>query len=158
MTSNNVAITSEEEAKQYLNLLQTSTSFDEVLPEPITVTWVEYVPFEVTLEDGRKVTRRKPVNRKSEINTYVPVVILHKMMASQEKLKKLQAIRAKNAEIDSGMQQEMIGWMHQQVLNVWQLTEPDMTLDKLSEGIDFKKTFGLFNCFFGNLLTGLSKP
>jgi hypothetical protein len=138
--------------------LQASTSFDEVLPEPIKITWAEYVEYQETLEDGRVITKRRLVKRVSEINTYVPVKILNRMMSSQEKIKRMQTLRAKGQDqIDGQTQQEMIDWMAAQVLNVWQLTEPDMTLEKLQEAFDFQKMFGLFNLFFGNLLAGLNK-
>lgn len=138
--------------------LQASTTFDEVLPEPITVTWVEFVEGEKQLPDGRTIKVRKPFQRKSEINTYVPVRILNKMMASQEKIKRIQAARSKGPEnIDMQTQQEMVSWMEEQVLNVWQLSEPDMTIEQLHDGLDFKKIFGLFSFFFGNLLGTFNK-
>lgn len=138
--------------------LTASTTFDEVLPEPITVTWIEFIDGEKQLSDGRTVKIRKPVQRTSEINTYVPVRILNKMMSSQEKIKRIQAARAKGPEnIDMQTQQEMVNWMEEQVLNVWQLSEPDMTIEMLHDGLDFKKTFGLFNFFFGNLLGASNK-
>lgn len=140
------------------DFLQGATSFDEVLPEPIKIVWAEYVSYQERLEDGREVTKRRLVRRESEINTYVPVKILNRMMASQERIKKLQGLRNKGADqIDGQSQQEMIDWMAQQVLNVWQLTEPDMSLERLQEAFDFKRLFGLFNLFFGSLLAGLSK-
>jgi hypothetical protein len=55
------------------------------------------------------------------------------------------------------MQQEMMDWMSTQVLNVWTLTEPDMTMEKLRDGVGFQKIFGLFNLFFANQLAGLNK-
>lgn len=151
MSDNNQMLAAQE-------FLQASTTFDEVLPEPIKIVWGEYVDYRETLEDGREVTRRRLVRRVSEINTYVPVKILNRMMASQERIKKIQALRTKSPDqVDGQSQQEMIDWMSQQVLNVWQLTEPDMTIEKLQEAFDFKKIFGLFNLFFGSLLAGLNK-
>lgn len=141
MSDNNQMLAAQE-------FLQASTTFDEVLPEPIKIVWGEYVDYRETLEDGREVTRRRLVRRVSEINTYVPVKILNRMMASQERIKKIQALRTKSPDqVDGQSQQEMIDWMSQQVLNVWQLTEPDMTIEKLQEAFDFKKIFGLFNLF-----------
>jgi hypothetical protein len=154
MTANNI-MSEEALAQQFMQL---PTSFDEILPEPIKIAWVEFVNYTETTEDGREVRKRKPLKRVSEINTLVPVRVLHKMMASQEKIKRIQTMRLKNADqIDGQMQQEMIDWMSNQVLNVWQLTEPDMTLELLQEGVGFQKIFSLFNLFFANQLAGLNK-
>jgi hypothetical protein len=127
-----------------------STTFDEVLPEPITVSLIEFI--EEKTKDG--ITRRKPKVRVAEINTYVPMKIFHRMMASQEKIRAIQEVRAKavDGKLDDGSQQTMLLWMVDQVLQVWQLTEPDMTGDKLTEGLSFQKVIGLFGVFFGDLL------
>lgn len=151
-------ITGEEEEQRLLqSLFDSSVNFDEVIPEPVIVSLVDYIEYEATLGD-QKVIRRKPVIRKAEIGTYVPMKILHRMMSSQEKIRKIQAIRStKNGQMDGQTQQEMMDWMTEQVVNVWKLTEPDMTTDRLQESLDFRKIFGLFNLFFGNLLTGQNK-
>lgn len=127
-----------------------STTFDEVLPEPIMVSLVEFVPYQT--EDG--VTRRKPKIRTAEINTYVPMKIFHRMMASQEKIRAIQDVKAKSdkGKLDEQSQQTMLLWMIDQVLQVWNLTEPEMTADKLTEGLSFQKVIGLFGVFFGDLL------
>lgn len=152
--NNHKEVTSQEELIK--NLMETPTVFDDMIPEPIRVSLVEFISYEVDVE-GVIVTRRKPIIRVAEINTYVPLIILNKMMASQEKLKKLQALRAKQGDSDSELQQETMQWMTEQVTEVWKLTEPDMTVQKLAEGLDFKKILGLFNRFFGSLLVGLNK-
>lgn len=127
-----------------------STTFDEVLPEPITVSLVEFVEYKT--KEG--VTRRKPAIRNAEINTYVPMKIFHRMMASQEKIRAIQDVRAKavGGKLDDDSQQTMLLWMVDQVLQVWKLTEPDMTADALTEGLSFQKVIGLFGVFFGDLL------
>jgi hypothetical protein len=129
-------------------LLNQSTDFSEVLPEPIEVTLIEYEETEVgERKDGTPIIRRDPVARSAFINTYVPMKVFHQMMASQERLRKAQAANPSDSD-----QQAMLGWMTQQVLAVWQLTEPDMDFDVLSEGLSFQKILGLFSAFFGNQL------
>ncbi|GAC1589116.1 MAG: hypothetical protein NVS4B1_33480 [Ktedonobacteraceae bacterium] len=142
-------------------LLDQSTVFDDVLPEPIRVSIVEFqerVSGQTLDNDGAPVMIRVPVARIAIIGTYVPMKVLHKMMASQEKLKRIQALTAQQAE--GGMSQEgqgaMLGWMVDQVLEVWKLTEPFMTSEKLAEGLSYKKVFGLFGLFFGDLLKQLN--
>lgn len=127
-----------------------STTFDEVLPEPINISIVEFVEYKT--KDG--ITRRKPHIRVAEIYTYVPMKIFHRMMASQEKIRAIQEVRARalDGKLDDESQQTMLHWMVDQVLQVWNLTEPDMTSDKLTEGLGFKKVIGLFGVFFGDLL------
>lgn len=140
-------------------LMQMETQFDDVLPEPIEVTLVDYMEQEVE-EGGVKRTRRRPILRKALINTYVPMKVLHKMMASQDKLRQMQSLQKEakgGAGLSQGNQQMMMEWMTSQVLAVWQLTEPDMTADKLSEGLSFQKVFGLFRVFFGDLLSSMNQ-
>jgi hypothetical protein len=73
--------------------------------------------------------------------------VFHAMMASQERLKRAAAMSPEDTD-----QQAMIGWMTEQVLAVCRLTEPDMTLDALVEGLSFQKVLGLFSAFFGSQL------
>jgi hypothetical protein len=129
--------------------LNAETNFSEILPEPVEVDIVEYEETEVgTRPNGKPIIRRDPVARTTYINTYVPMRIFHKMIASQEKIKRAQAMmngEEKNSDA-------MISWMTEQVLAVWQLTEPDMDLDTLLEGLTFPKILGLFSVFFGSQL------
>lgn len=144
--------------EEIMSLLQAPVDFDEIVPEPVTVTWIDFQEYKDKVGD-LNVIRRKPVKRSSLINTYVPVKVLNKMMAGQDKMRKLQALRAKDpTQVNGDIQQEMVIWMADQILNVWKLSEPEMTLDKLLEGVDLKKILGLFSLFFGNLLTGMNKP
>ena len=143
-----------------LNFLEDwqSTNFEDVLPLPVKVSLMEYK--EVVVEEvGEKVVRRKPHIRVAEINTYVPMSIFHGMLAGQERIRRLQALQqsVQDGNKDAiSSQQELLEWLSEQVLAVWQLTEPDMTLKRLTDGIDFKRMLGLFGCFFGNQLKELS--
>lgn len=129
--------------------LNAETNFSEILTEPVEVDIVEYEETEVgTRANGKPIIRRDPVARTTYINTYVPMRVFHKMIASQEKVKRAQAMLSEQ-EKDSEL---MISWMTEQVLAVWQLTEPDMDLDTLLEGLTFPKILGLFSVFFGSQL------
>jgi len=146
-----------------------TTPLDEVLPQPVVVTWVEYVEQDAMDEDGNVILDpdtgtperiRLPRNRKSTISTYVPMDILHGMIASQDKLKQIQALSRQAAQnggvLPKGEQGDVIEWLLDQVVAVWKLTEPKMTKQKLAQGLSFQKTFKLFNVFFGDLLQQLS--
>jgi hypothetical protein len=149
-----------EQALDVLADLVGTTSFDELLPEPVQVSFVEFVDEPVGEHaDGTPIMRRRAMKRIAEINTYVPMRILHKMMASQERLKALQAKAASAGVqgIDVNEQQLMMEWMAQQVLEVWKLTEPTMTLERLQEGLSFQQMMALFNRFFADPLKALNR-
>lgn len=132
---------------------------DEVLPEPVLVTWVEFVEEEAKEEDGSPILDaegkpeiiRKPRLRKSLISTYVPMKVFHKMISSQEKLQRLKVLKAQG-QVSDTEREETMAWVISQVSEVWRLTEPNMTDEKLEEGLSFQKIFGLFSRFFGDLL------
>ena len=157
MTKNGKIVdsTNVEAANAYMDM---DTQFDDVLPEPIQVTLVEYVTEEYE-ENGKLRQRRRPARRTALINTYVPMRVLHSMMASQEKLRRLQNLQkeVQDGQVSSGGQQAMIEWMTEQVLAVWKLTEPDMTAEALADGLSFQKVFGLFKLFFGDLLASMNR-
>lgn len=152
--NHNLMRMSEDQEELARKLLEAPTVFDDMIPEPIKVSIVAFLEEDVTV-GGIKMRRRKPVSRVAEIGTYVPMLILNKMMKSQAQIRKLQAMREQSG--DTEVQAETMQWMAEQVCAVWQLSEPDMTVQKLMEGLDFKKILGLFNLFFGNLLQGLNK-
>lgn len=157
MTKNGKIVdsTNVEAANAFMNM---ETQFDDVLPEPINITIVEFID-EAYEQDGIKRQRRRPVRRTALINTYVPMKILHSMMASQEKLRRLQTLQkdVQEGQLSQGNQQAMIEWMTEQVLAVWRLTEPDMSADALANGLSFQKVFGLFKLFFGDLLASMNQ-
>lgn len=143
-----------------LEHLMATTELEDVLPEPIRVSIVEFLEVNVGSE-AEPIMRRRAVPRTAEISTYVPMRVLHKMMASQERIKQIQMMGAKSlAKGDGpreGGQQQMLEWMTNQVLDVWRLTEPDMSADRLMDGLSFQKMFALFRIFFGDLLKNLNK-
>lgn len=124
--------------------------FDEVLPVPIKVSFMDFVPYEAGKDlNGKPIIRNKPVPRLAEISTYVPMKIFHGLLASQRKIAK---IRNAATKADGEIDEETFNWMAEQVLSVWKLTEPDMTFDRLVSGLDPFKLMGLFALFFDNLL------
>jgi hypothetical protein len=133
-----------------------NTQFDDVLPEDIRVSIVEFID-EETEVDGRVIKRRRPSRRTASISTYVPMKVFHRMMASQEKVRRFQMMKKQGDQIDPAGQQVMLEWMTAQVAAVWQLTEPDMTEEKISEGLSFQKIMGLFGLFFGDQLKSLAE-
>lgn len=137
------------------NQLAQITDFDDVLPDDVHVSIVEFIEVEHDVE-GRKIRRRKPVKRTATISTYVPMKIFHRMMASQDKVRRFQAMKQNDGQVSTENQQIMLEWMTQQVTAVWQLTEPDMTEEKISEGLSFQKIMGLFGLFFGDQLKSLA--
>ena len=156
MTHQNHNLTSlpTEQEELARKLLEAPTVFDDMLPEPIQVSIVTFVEEDVMVGNV-KMRRRRPTARIAEIGTYVPMLVLNKMMKSQTKIKQLQDLRANSGDTD--VQTETMQWMAEQVCEVWKLSEPEMTPQKLMEGLDFKKILGLFNIFFGNLLQGMNK-
>lgn len=134
-----------------------TSDFTEVLPEAIDVPFVEYVTYQAgERPDGTPIMRRKIERSVRRIETYVPMIVFHKMMASQERIRKFQAMqRGDKGQMAPEGQQEMLAWMVEQVLAVWKLTEPDMTAEKLIEGLGFQNTMRLFACFFGDQLKSL---
>jgi hypothetical protein len=133
-------------------------TFQDVLPQPIEVVLVEYITYEAGKRaDGSPIIRRKLSQRTTMIESYVPMKVFHGMMASQGKIKQFQKATSGKAEVNAEDQKEMLDWMSKQVLAVWKLTEPDMTEERLSEGLDFQKVLGLFQSFFGDRLKQLGQ-
>jgi hypothetical protein len=133
------------------------TDFDDVLPEAIDVPFIEYVEYQAgERSDGTPIMRRRIEKSVRRIETYVPMSVFHKMMASQEKIRRFQAMnKGDKVQADPESQKAMLDWMVGQCLEVWKLTEPDMTAEKLAEGIGFQNVMRLFACFFGDQLKSL---
>ncbi|MBF6588932.1 MAG: hypothetical protein IVW57_00190 [Ktedonobacterales bacterium] len=141
-------------------------NLDEVAPESLTVSLYEYVdvppppppPPPVdgdTRDTGDDVVimpTRRLRRRRYRIETRVPMMIFNRMLAGRQR-----AMRARAAYLAHGGSANdggdpMLQWMQEQVLAVWQLSDPAMTLDRLAEGLDFQQVQGLFARFFGELL------
>lgn len=125
-----------------------AVNLDEVTDESVSVTIREYAVDPETM-------KRKGTWRKTELDAYVPMKIFNAMMAGREKALRSNKIRARAIDQGGDLNDDdpMVLWMLDCVLRVWKLTEPDMTLDRLQEGLDMKKTQALFYRFFGAALS-----
>lgn len=124
-----------------------AVNLDEVVPEPIRVPIKEYVEETVppVSEGGTPMRRRRLRVRIADIETYVPLDIYDKMLASRKTL------RAQTAQTQDKTEQNRLAlnWMVKPVLDVWQLTEPDMQEATLRTGLSLSQVQGLFGRFFG---------
>lgn len=124
-----------------------AVNLDEVTTEVLRVGIRDYR--EETMENGQK--RRIPWPRIAEIENFVPMKVFNRMMASRNRVLKERQIYLSQGDRDDH-EDPMIGWMMSQVLAVWQLSEPDMTLERLERGLDFERVSALFTRFFARLL------
>lgn len=129
-------------------------ALNEVAPLPVDVQVREYVEAGATLPDGSTATRRTVVEATHTIESYVPARIFNRMVATQKK-----AYQARQKWLDTVEPDERdasddpaLIWQQQQIWNVWKLTEPDMTLERLQEGLDIVQVQGLFARFFTSYL------
>lgn len=123
-----------EKAAQWLDEAL-AVNVGEVTAEPVTVALVEYKQKTVTDEDGTERTVNRRITTSHEIDTFVPMRIFNRMIAERE------------TAIGKGPD-ALLQWQVNCVLAVWQLTEPDMTRDRLIDGLGFKAIGGLFARFF----------
>lgn len=110
---------------------------------------------EVTIETIRVAIRDRDESgkayvRKVDLESFVPMRIFNKMLASRQRIvKERERFLAGNSATDAD---PIIGWMVDQVLAVWQLTEPSMTRERLEDGLPFENLSALFSRFFGRVL------
>ncbi len=110
---------------------------DEAIdPEPVPVTVREYVSYEEQTSDGRTIKRNRIVTRRTLIETYVPWECWVAHQRAREALVKATA-------------DQVLEWMGSQVLLIWNLTEPDMTLETLRRALTMEEMVSLFVRFFG---------
>lgn len=125
-----------------------AVNLDEVVAEPVSVAIVEYADVSEELPNGSAVTRRRRAVRTAQIDTYVPMSIFNRMMKMQRELR-ASMVAAGGGGIDP---ERNFAMMTDAVLMVWKLTEPDMTRERLEEGLTFAKIGKLFALFFGEAL------
>jgi len=136
---------------------QLTANLEIVAPEPARVTFMEE-------ENGELVSRL------AVIRTYVPIFLFHEMLRDRQRVlkevrkKKLEILRSPDNdgsdEVKEILMEEakeveqsiMMDWLTRQVLNVWKLTEKDMTPERFERGLVFEQIQGLFNRFFGDLM------
>lgn len=98
--------------------------------------------------------RRQANPRIAELLNFVPMRIFNRMLASRNRILKQREHFLKTKTEEEEQADPMIGWMLQQVLDVWKLTpgEEDMTLERLEDGLDFPKIYKLFSLFFDKMM------
>ena len=131
-----------------------AVNLDEVTYEYVPVAFVEYLSNEVEGPNGKTVTRYRPETRIAEICNRVPMYLLNRLLADEKRMKKLQK-RIAAGEVEEPEEDPTMQWVTKQVLNVWRLTENDMTYERLERGLLFEQIYGLFSRFFGPTLRRL---
>ncbi len=101
------------------------------------------------IENGQKKMRREFYNRTALIQNYVPMLVLNQMMAARKRVLRLRQEYINDPQGENV--DPMLNWMLEQVLVVWQVSEPDMTLEHLGTILPFEKMSRLFTLFFGHL-------
>lgn len=133
-----------------------------VAPEPVKVTFME----EGTGDAGEVVL--KPTIK--VIRSYVPMSIFHQMLISRQKVmkeirkRKLEIWRSPEndgspevkeilaEEVKEVEQEIMYGWIVEQILSVWKLTDKEMTFERLEGGLQHSQGEELFNRFFASMI------
>lgn len=124
-----------------------AVNLDEVDISTFMVAFVEWDATKVTGEDGIEREVRKPRVRHVQLSTYVPMSAFNHMLALRETV-----TRSARANGGTPSPQDMMEMMGGAVLPVWQIAEPDMTLKRLVDGLDFPRMQGLFGRFFSAAL------
>jgi hypothetical protein len=92
-------------------------------------------------DNGKPEQRYEYYARFALIETYVPTELLMQVMLLREKTNEMRQY----SEVDG------MAFVCEQVLKVWKLSEPNMTLERLKRILDYPKIEGLFGRFFVNL-------
>ena len=142
--------TSEQQAREVLEQAQ-HINLNEVAPEPVEVTLHEYV-------EDPETHRRKLVTTQHTIETHVPMRLFNRMIATQKRVREARTTwLANNGKEEPEPEDDpSLVWQTQQVLAIWKLTEPEMTLERLQEGLDITQVEGLFTRFFARSLNLLN--
>lgn len=151
---------------------QLSANLEIVAPSPVKVTI-----YDVALPQGHIGHQHVDAGgnllphfelRTAVISTFVPMSVFNSMLLSRQRAmrearkQKIEILKQSDGSPDMRemLQEEaketeqtiMSKWLLEQVLTVWKRTEPDMTLDRLENGLTFKQVMGLFNRFFEDLI------
>ena len=163
------------EARQFIEQAA-SVNLDEMSPEVLTVTFREFVPdkhhgYKVEVQHkeistfvpmfllNRMLANQKKAQKLRErFKAGIQAVVTETAEEEAEEFfadaRPLDFMAlTDNMFMDTIRNSEpMLIWQAKEVLAVWQLTEPDMTLKRLLLGLDFEKLNGLFSRFFGAML------
>jgi hypothetical protein len=122
-----------------------SVNLDEVVVEMIPVALREFKVIDVPNEaTGASIKRRVSTVRHTKIEAYVPMKIYNRVVAAREKMAK---------QYPQGIPESVMAeWMVDQIVSVWQQTEPDITADTLLDGLQPEQILGLFTRFFGSMV------
>jgi len=135
-----------EQARTFFNQVD-AVNLEEVTTHVLCVAIRELVN-QVELDDGIERRVRRARVRRAQIDTFVPMRIFNKMLATRDRV-----VREREAYLQKGGEEDpMMIWMTNQVLNVWKLSEPDMTYEALVDGLSFDKISKLFAAFFGDVV------
>jgi len=113
-----------------------ATNLDELVVKTLHVKYRELVPITVKLLDGREVTRNQVVISEIDLIGDVDAETQLRIMAMAQD------------RPDSRDPQVLSRFYAQQVLVAWQMTDPDMTLEKLLRGLDMVRIRKLGQDFF----------
>lgn len=150
-----VAMAQEQAAKRFLTE-ETGIDLEENAPEPVRVSVRDYKIVDLLDDEGNPIPddeTGKPLkriayyNRTAVIETFTPTEMYMKVILLQDKLK----------QVNRDDKTAYIRFYAQQVLEVWKLSEPHMTEERLLKILGFPKIQELFRLFFGNLLRGFLK-
>lgn len=141
-SNNGVAEITPEELEQAQDLLE-AVNLDEVTIEVVRVKVREYKLVDaldddgepILDDDGKPLKYRKAVTRTAHIQNFVPLPIYNKMISLQQ-------------EMRSNGPEKQLPLMTGLVLDVWKVSEPWMTTEKLNNGLDFSAIGALFQLFF----------
>ena len=109
-------------------------NLDELEIKEIPITWPERVAREVTDEDGSTRTEYRIVKRRTTLTDYVPMDVYTLALKLQPEMAKAETERRYEL-------------MQQIVLACWQLTDPEMTAEKLKFALDYPRTMAAFTFF-----------
>lgn len=117
-----------------------SVNLDEVIVGEVRVAINKYVEVVVKDENGDEVVVNEIKTRIANIRTKVPMRLFNRMLQAHDKVMK------------NSSAEDKLDWMTDQVLSVWQVTEPRMTKEQLVDGLEFEQISGLFSRFFDKQL------
>lgn len=129
--------------------VQLSNNLTLLMPPKVEVDFMEWDQSKD--EQGEEML--VPRLRRASISSYVPMKIFHEMLAGRAQILKLKSMDGSNTENTA----EMMGWMVDVVLAVWQRTEPKMTRERFENGLQMDQVLELFNRFFGALMGRLGE-
>lgn len=122
-----------------------NVDLNEVVIDMVPVAIVEEIVEEYTDEGGVKRKRNKSYVRHTQIAARVSNDVYHAVMLTY------QSMQAKFTSKKPEDQVEAMKWMRARVLEIWQLTEEDMTEKRLNRGLTIQQTAGLFKRFFAQM-------